>query len=138
MITKGITFINILNLSIMKNTNSSPKWATKANLTIQTLKAKKEKSSFDWVRLINAQSKIEDKSLSKVFKRLNELTEKEKIGILGKSKFPSFKDFQKLAPKEKEYFSFHGGLMLLRKFNKVEKTQTKVKRQNANQLKKVA
>ncbi len=121
----------------MKNSNSSPKWATKANLTIKTLKAKKEKSSFDWVRLINAQSKIEDKSLSKVFKRLNELTESEKVGILGKSKFPSFKDFQKLAPKEKVYFSLHGGLMLLRKFNKVEKTVTKVKRQNINQLKKV-
>ena len=137
MITKGVTFINILNLSIMKNTNSSPKWVIKANSTIQTLKAKKEKSSFDWVRLINAQSKIEDKSLSKVYKRLNELTESEKVGILGKSKFPNFKDFQKLAPKGKIYFSLHGGLMILRKFNKVQKTQTKVKRQNQNQLKKV-
>jgi len=121
----------------MKNTNSSPKWVIKANSTIQTLKAKKEKSSFDWVRLINAQSKIEDKSLSKVYKRLNELTESEKVGILGKSKFPNFKDFQKLAPKGKIYFSLHGGLMILRKFNKVQKTQTKVKRQNQNQLKKV-
>ena len=122
----------------MKNTNQSPKWAQKANLTIQTLKAKKEKSSFDWVRLINAQSKIEDKSLSKVFKRLEELSETEKVGILGKSKFPNFKEFQKLAPKGKVYFSLHGGLMILRKFNKVQKTQTKVKRQNQNQLKKVA
>lgn len=121
----------------MKNTNNSPKWATKANSTIKTLKAKKEKSSFEWVRLINAQSKIEDKSLSKVFKRLEELTETEKVGILGKSKFPNFKEFQKLAPKGKVYFSLHGGLMILRKFNKVQKTQTKVNRQNQNQLKKV-
>ena len=121
----------------MKNSNSSPKWATKANSTIKTLKAKKDKTSFDFVRLINAQSKIEDKSLSKVFKRLNELSETEKVGILGKSKFPSFKDFQKLATKGKIYFSFYGGLMILRKFNKSEKTQKKVLRQNKTQLKKV-
>ena len=121
----------------MKNSNSSPKWATKANSTIKTLKAKKDKTSFDFVRLINAQSKIEDKSLSKVFKRLNELSETEKVGILGNSKFPSFKDFQKLATKGKIYFSFYGGLMILRKFNKSEKTQKKVLRQNKTQLKKV-
>ena len=121
----------------MKNTNQSPKWAQKANLTIKALKAKKEKSSYEWVRLINAQSKIEDKSLSKVYKRLEELTEIEKIGVLGKSKFPNFKEFQKLAPKGKAFFSLHGGLMILRKFNKVQKTKTKVERQNQNQLKKV-
>ena len=121
----------------MKNSTTAPKWATTANATIKTLKAKKQKTSFDWVRLTNAKAKIEDKSLSKVYKRLNELSEAEKVGILGKSKFPTFKEFQKVATPDKEYFSFYGGLMLLSQVNKQEKTQTRVKRQNKAQLKKV-
>ena len=121
----------------MKN-SKTPIWRQKADLTIKTIKAKKEKTSYDWVRLINAQSKIEDKSLSKVYKRLTELSESQKVGVLGKSKFPSFKEFQKSATKGKDYFSLYGGLMILKKFNASENRKAKAKRQNQIQLKKVA
>ena len=73
---------------------TAPKWVVKTNATIQTLKGKKDKSSFDWVRLTNANDKLENKSLSNVFKKVKELNETQKAGILGKSKFPSFKDFK--------------------------------------------
>lgn len=121
----------------MKNSKIAPKWVLKANSTIETLKAKRDKSSYDFVRLVNAQSKIEDKSLSKVFKRVNQLPEKAKKGILGNSKFPIFKDFKELAP-DKEYFSLYDGLMILRKFNKSEIRQNRAKKQTQIQLKKVA
>ena len=121
----------------MKANTNAPKWATKANATIKTLKAKKEKTAFDWVRLTNAKAKIEDKSLSKLYKRLEELTPEEKTGILGKSKFPTFKEFTAKAQPGKQFFSLYSGLMMLKKFNKQEKTQTRVKRQNKAQLKKV-
>lgn len=116
---------------------TAPKWVVKTNATIQTLKGKKDKSSFDWVRLTNANDKLENKSLSNVFKKVKELNETQKAGILGKSKFPTFKDFKDVAKDGKNLFSFYDGLMMLRKFNKVETIKTKVKRQNANQLKKV-
>ncbi len=115
----------------------TPKWVIKTNATIQTLKGKKQKSSFDWVRLTNATDKLENKSLSNVFKKVKELSETQKSGILGKSKFPDFKDFKDVAKEGKNLFSFYEGLMMLRKFNKVETIKTRVKRQNANQLKKV-
>jgi hypothetical protein len=116
---------------------TAPKWVVKTNATIQTLKGKKDKSSFDWVRLTNATDKLENKSLSNVFKKVKELTESQKAGILGKSKFPAFKDFKNVAKEGKNLFSFYDGLMMLRKFNKVETIKTKVRRQNASQLKKV-
>ena len=65
------------------------------------------------------------------------MTESQKAGILGKSKFPAFKDFKNVAKEGKNLFSFYDGLMMLRKFNKVETIKTKVRRQNASQLKKV-
>jgi len=122
----------------MKNAKLNPKWVIKTNATIQTLKGKKEKSSFDWVRLTNAIDKIENRTLSNVFKKVKNLTESQKIGILGKSKFPTFKEFQNVAKEGKTLFSFYDGLMMLRKFNKAEATKRKVKRQNAQQTKKVA
>jgi len=115
----------------MKTTKTnSPKWVNKTNATIETLKAKSEKTSFDWVRLTNAELKIADKSLSKIYKKLGELEKANLIGILGKSKFPGFKEFTSKAKERKNLFSIYEGLMILRKFNKSEQTKAKVKRQN--------
>mgnify|MGYP006088431633 FL=1 len=49
----------------------SPKWSVKANETIKTLKAKKERSQFDTLRLVNQMFKIENRSLSKIYKDLS-------------------------------------------------------------------
>ena len=116
---------------------NAPKWVNKTNATIQTLKAKSELTSFEWVRLTNAELKIADKSLSKIYKKLGELETKNLVGILGKSKFPSFKEFTSKAKNGKELFSVYDGLMILRKFNKSEQTKAKISRQNKT-LSKVA
>jgi len=113
--------------------SDAPKWATKSIETINTLKAKKERSQFETLRLVNQMYKIENRSLSKIYKDLsNPSTEIQALisEILGKSKFPTFAEFKAKAKKEQIYFSVYSGLLIVKQFNKIAKTRVKVAKQN--------
>ena len=117
----------------------SPKWATKSIETIKTLKAKKERSQFETLRLVNQMYKIENRSLSKIYKDLsNPSTEIQALisEILGKSQFPTFAQFKAKAKKEQIYFSVYSGLLIVKQFNKIAKTRSKVAKQNKATAKK--
>ena len=126
---------NQVKKAISKNVkiSESPKWATKSIETIKTLKAKKERSQFETLRLINQMYKIENRSLSKIYKELaNPSTEIQALisEMLGKSEFPTFAQFKAKAKKEQIYFSVYSGLLIVKQFNKIAKTRSKVAKQN--------
>ena len=121
--------------AIAKNVkiSESPKWATKSIETIKTLKDKKERTQFETLRLVNQMYKIENRSLSKIYKDLsNPSTEIQALisEILGKSQFPTFAQFKAKAKKEQIYFSVYSGLLIVKQFNKIAKTRIKVAKQN--------
>ena len=100
---------------------------SKTLTTIETLKGKETKTSFDFVRLANAEYKVESKTASNIFKVV---TASEHLSdILGKSETPTFKQFVAKLPK-KPFYSVYDGFMTLRKFNKVATTKAKVAKQN--------
>jgi len=127
--------------AIAKNVkiSESPKWATKSIETIKTLKDKKERTQFETLRLVNQMYKIENRSLSKIYKDLsNPSTEIQALisEILGKSQFPTFAQFKAKAKKEQIYFSVYSGLLIVKQFNKIAKTRIKVAKQNKATAKK--
>jgi hypothetical protein len=83
--------------------------------------------------LANAKYKIEDRSLSKIFKAVSELPDLAEL--LGKSPMPSFKAFADAMP-TKEFYSVYDGIRTIIKFNKASVTATKVARQNKATAKK--
>lgn len=83
--------------------------------------------------LANAKYKIEDRSLSKVYKAVCELPDINEL--LGKSAMPTFKAFADAMPK-KEFFSVYDGIRTIIKFNKASVVATKVARQNKATAKK--
>jgi membrane protein involved in colicin uptake len=86
------------------------------------------KSSFDFVKLANLTDKIEDKTLSAIFKKVtNSVYASDICGSA--DNIPSFNEFKALAP-TKVFFSNWDGYMILRKCNKAEALASKVKRQN--------
>lgn len=86
------------------------------------------KSSFDFVKLANLTDKIEDKTLSAIFKKV--LQSSYLLDIVGgESNVPTFAQFREKAP-NKVFFSNWDGYMMLRKFNAKELLTSKVKRQN--------
>lgn len=97
------------------------------------LLGKENKTSFDFAKLANVTDKIENKTLSKVYKNCqsNEYSKQ----ILGGSKFPTFKEFAEKM-RVKESYSNWDGYLLLRKFNKKEVIASKVARQNKKEAKK--
>lgn len=100
---------------------------TKVLSTIETLKSKEEKTSFDFVRLANAEFKVESKTASNIYKVV---TASEHLSdILGKSETPTFKQFvAKL--KDKPMYSVYDGFMTMRKFNSAEAQIAKAVRQS--------
>jgi len=113
--------------------SEAPKWATKSIETINTLKAKKDRSQFETLRLVNQMYKIENRSLSKIYKDLSNPSAEIQVlisEILGKSQFPTFAQFKAKAKKEQIYFSVYSGLLIVKQFNKIAKTRAKVTRQN--------
>ena len=113
--------------------SEAPKWATKSIETINTLKAKKGRSQFETLRLVNQMYKIENRSLSKIYKDLSSPSQEIQSlisEILGKSEFPTFAQFKAKAKKEQIYFSVYSGLLIVKQFNKIAKTRAKVTRQN--------
>jgi len=86
------------------------------------------KSSFDFVKLANLTDKIEDKTLSAIFKKVTQSAYLLDI-VGGESNIPTFNQFRDKAP-QKVFFSNWDGYMILRKFNAKEVLTSKVKRQN--------
>ena len=100
---------------------------TKVLSTIETLNSKEGKTSFDFVRLANAEYKVESRTASNIYKVVSA---SEHIGsILGKSPMPTFKQFvAKL--KDKPMYSPYDGFMTMRKFNSAEAQIAKAVRQS--------
>ena len=122
-ITKNVTVKNA----------AAPKWSIKAKETIKTLSKKTDRTQFETLRLVNQMYKIENRSLSKIYKELaNPSTEIQSLisEILGKSEFPTFAQFKAKAKKGQIYFSVYSGLLIVKQFNKIAKTRAKVTRQN--------
>ena len=119
--------------AILNNNSNAPKWATNAKATIKTLSKKTDRTQFETLRLVNQMYKIENRSLSKIYKELaNPSTEIQSLisEILGKSEFPTFAQFKAKAKKGQIYFSVYSGLLIVKQFNKIARTRSKVARQN--------
>jgi hypothetical protein len=86
------------------------------------------KSSFDFVKLANLTDKIEDKTLSAIFKKVTQSVYASDI-CGSADNIPTFNEFKAVAP-NKVFFSNWDGYLMLRKFNKAEALASKVKRQN--------
>jgi len=114
------------------------KMQIKLELTIKSLTEKENKTTNDLVRLTNAKLKLEDKSLSKVYKNLTKNVSEDLKPlinqILGKAKMPTFEEFSKEMPKKASY-SNYSGLQCLARFNKAAKLATKVEKQGGTMLK---
>jgi membrane protein involved in colicin uptake len=97
------------------------------NEKLEALKSN-AKSSFDFVKLANLTDKIEDKTLSAIFKKVTQSA--YIIDICGSAEnVPTFNQFKDKAP-QKVFFSNWDGYMILRKFNAKELLTSKVERQN--------
>jgi len=90
--------------------------------------------------LANALLYFDMKSISKVYNILAKSTDseiKEAIkGVLGRSKFPSFKEFVQVVKEGKKFFSVWDGLGMLAKFNNSAKQLKRAERQTKAQAKK--
>jgi|TARA_R100001530_G_scaffold124372_2_gene92540 hypothetical protein len=90
--------------------------------------------------LANALLYFDMKSISKVYNILAKSTDteiKEAIkGVLGRSKFPTFKEFVQVTKEGKKFFSVWDGLGMLAKFNNSAKQLKKAQRQTKAQAKK--
>jgi uncharacterized protein HemY len=99
----------------------------KAKETVEKLTALESRNQYQAKLLLNAKFKIEQKSLSKLYKEMQALDTSE---ILGKSKFPTFKEFAAKMP-QKELFSMYECLSCLCKFNNAEKQVKRAAKQQA-------
>lgn len=126
----------------MKNVNEMPKGHVKLVGNIAKLKAKKDRTQHENVRLANSLFKAEDKSLSQIYKKIKNAegaTAKVVQEILGKNKMPSFKAFNEaIKQNENGLYSVWNGLSTLKKFNVSAQQKAKAKRQEKNQAKKAA
>lgn len=139
--------INATNEAIKRETllnieGGMPKGKAKKFATLKVLQAKKVKTEFERQRIVNILIYFDNRTLSQVHKMLTKSTNAgiraEVSAMLGKSEMPSFKLFCSVAKAGKIEFTIWDGLQMLRKFNKVEQTKKRVKRQNKAQAKKVA
>lgn len=99
----------------------------KVKQTIEKLDSLEIRTQYQAKLLLNAKFKLEQKSLSKLYKEMQALDTSE---ILGKSKFPTFKDFAAKMP-QKELFSMYECLTVLCKFNMAEKQVKRAAKQQA-------
>jgi hypothetical protein len=129
--------VNRVTNTKIKEVNKLTKFE-RTTLKVATLKEKQDKTSIELKSLINLMLQLEDKTASAVYNKLSKAKGelKEYINIaLGKSKFPTYKDFvTELVKKEKQWYSNWDGINVLTSFNKVAKTNTKVQRQNKKEL----
>lgn len=117
--------MNTQNTKTMKVSKSYAKTLS----TIEALIAKESKNSFDFVRLANAEYKVESKTASNVYKVVTASAHLQEI--LGKSEVPTFKEFVAKLP-AKQFYSTYDGFLTLRKFNKSEAQKRKAAKQDKN------
>ena len=120
------------------NNNGMSKATLKAVETINAIKAQDKKTAFDLQKLANAVYKVEQKSISHVYKQLNGLyNDKGELADLVRElagkKMPTFKAF---AEAYKGTPCMWYGFATLRKLNPKFKLQAKVQRQNKATAKK--
>ena len=132
--------IKALTLKLIEQ--GEKKGKAKKLATLEVLQAKPIKTEFERQRIINILIFFDNRTLSQVWRMLtksdNKAIQEEVKFMLGKSKFPQFKEWSLKARDGKTEFTVWDGLQMLRKFNKVEQTQKRVKRQNKAQALKVA
>jgi len=102
---------------------------------IQSLELKQSTEGLTRIELVylaNAYEKRECKSITRVYREI-QLKFKAKdstiLAIIGKSEFPTFKQWGELMPMKHQY-SYFDGVRTLSKFNKVAVTKGKVEKQN--------
>jgi hypothetical protein len=136
------TNAKIKALTIQLIEEGETKGKAKKLATLKVLQSKKIKTEYERQRIINLLVFFDNRTLSQVWKMLTKSSNKainEEVKLmLGKSKFPQFKEWTLKAREGKTEFTVWDGLQMLRKFNKVEQTQKRVKRQNKAQALKVA
>lgn len=136
------TNAKIKALTIQLIEQGETKGKAKKLATLKVLQSKKIKTEFERQRIINILVFFESRTLSQVYKTItkteNEAIQVEISAMLGKSQMPSFSLFKQKAKEGKTEFTVWDGLQMLRKFNKVEQTKKRVKRQNKAQDLKVA
>lgn len=114
--------------------DSMSKLQRKALETIKTLLAKQQSEGltpYELARLVNAKRKLELRSVSGIYKLLQK--SEDSAIVLGKSPFPTFKEFVNVA-KDKKQFNYWSGLLLLAKFNKAEALKSRAAKQEIKQL----
>jgi len=123
----------------MKNstTTTTVEPTTKPKVSLETRKealtTKKDKSTFDFIKLANVTDKIENKTASKVYANC-----KANIyikDITGQKTVPSFKDFVAKLPKKDSYSNWDG-YKAFGKFNLKQALVEKAVTQNKNEAKK--
>ena len=99
----------------------------KALQTVETLTNKENRTKNEAVRLATAENKVENRSLSKVYK---EVTNSQYCAeILGTYAVPTFAEFAaKIKPKQ--FYSIYEGFLCLAKFNLSEVAKNKAKKQD--------
>lgn len=136
------TNAKIKALTIQLIEQGETKGKAKKLATLKVLQSKKVKTEFERQRIINILIFFESRTLSQVYKTItkteNKAIQVEVAAMLGKSQMPSFSLFKQKAKEGKTEFTVWDGLQMLRKFNKVEQTKKRVKRQNKAQALKVA
>lgn len=136
------TNAKIKALTIQLIEQGETKGKAKKLATLKVLQSKKVKTEFERQRIINILVFFESRTLSQVYKTItkteNKAIQVEISAMLGKSQMPSFSLFKQKAKEGKTEFTVWDGLQMLRKFNKVEQTKKRVKRQNKAQGLKVA
>lgn len=136
------TNAKIKALTIQLIEQGETKGKAKKLATLKVLQSKKIKTEFERQRIINILIFFESRTLSQVYKTItkteNKAIQVEVSAMLGKSQMPTFSLFKQKAKEGKTEFTVWDGLQMLRKFNKVEQTKKRVKRQNKAQALKVA
>ena len=128
----------VLKTKMTKVTTKKSNAVVKAEATIKSIKAKEQKTAFDLQKLANAVYKVEQKSISHVYKQLSTLyTDKgelaELVRELAGKNMPNFKAF---ATAYKGSPCMWYGFATLRKLNPKFKLEAKIKRQNKAEAKK--
>lgn len=95
--------------------------------TVSDLSNKENRTKQESIRLANADYKVENRSLSKVYKEVT--GSKYAAEILGSYPVPSFAEFA-ARMKPKEYYSTYEGFLCLSKFNLAQVAKNKAAKQD--------
>jgi hypothetical protein len=127
----SIKAVEAVEAKIASKSASQEKIETRVKELLE-IKATRPLTMRELIYLTNAEEKLESKTISRVYRelQLKYIAGNERILLmLGKSEFPTFKEWAEKMPVKYQY-SFYSGLECLAKFNNVAKTATRVQRQN--------